>query len=98
MVMLEWASLPGWTREEGTFIHVNLESSGVVAARAASSTSPQPKSDLSDFGQSKRPNSGKPEFGWGEGAHRARGTAADPLGRCWNGSHSQAEPRSNRFI
>src|SRR2546425_1979800 len=32
--------------------------------------SPQPKSDISDFGQSKVPNSGKPEFGWGEGAHR----------------------------
>ena len=24
----------------------------------------QPKSDLSDFGQLKVPNSGKPEFGW----------------------------------
>ena len=29
--------------------------------------SPQPKSDLSDFGRSIVPNSGKPEFGWGEG-------------------------------
>src|SRR5207253_2438110 len=37
---------------------------------AALSPSPQPKSDLSDFGQSKRPNSGKPEFGWGEGGAR----------------------------
>src|SRR5260370_13716554 len=26
---------------------------------------PQPKSDLSDFGQLRVPNSGKPEFGWG---------------------------------
>ncbi len=32
--------------------------------------SPQPKSDLSDFGHSKAPNSGKPEFGRGEGAER----------------------------
>jgi indolepyruvate ferredoxin oxidoreductase, beta subunit len=31
--------------------------------------SPLPKSDVSDFGQSlNRPNSGKAEFGWGEGA------------------------------
>ena len=29
-------------------------------------TSPQPKSDISDFGQLIVPNSGKPEFGWGE--------------------------------
>jgi hypothetical protein len=28
---------------------------------------PQPKSDLSDFGHLKMPNSGKPEFGWGGG-------------------------------
>jgi hypothetical protein len=27
----------------------------------------QPKSDLSDFGRFKLPNSGKPEFGVGEG-------------------------------
>jgi itaconate CoA-transferase len=36
----------------------------------------QPKSDISDFGQSiERPNSGKPEFGCtrGEGVHRASG-------------------------
>jgi pyruvate dehydrogenase E2 component (dihydrolipoamide acetyltransferase) len=33
--------------------------------------SPQPKSDLSDFGHSKVPNSGKPEFGRGEGARSA---------------------------
>src|SRR5712672_381092 len=38
----------------------------VSTASAASPTSPQPKSDLSDFGQSKIPNSGKPEFGRGE--------------------------------
>src|SRR5712692_136519 len=29
-------------------------------------TSPQPKSDVSDLGHFKVPNSGKPEFGWGE--------------------------------
>src|ERR1700730_6253324 len=29
-------------------------------------TSPQPNSDISDFGHFKVPNSGKPEFGWGE--------------------------------
>jgi len=29
-------------------------------------TSPLPKSDISDFGQLKVPNSRKPEFGWGE--------------------------------
>src|SRR5258708_5490593 len=29
--------------------------------------SPDPKSDISDFGNLKRPNSGKPELGWGEG-------------------------------
>ena len=29
--------------------------------------SPQPKSDISDFGRSTVPNSGKPEFGRGEG-------------------------------
>src|SRR5438132_9236400 len=45
---------------------LNKESSNKVPASAAGSTSPQPKSDLSDFGQSKVPNSGKPEFGWGE--------------------------------
>jgi DNA helicase-2/ATP-dependent DNA helicase PcrA len=40
--------------------------SNVSAAGAAGVTSPQPKSDISDLGQSKVPNSGKPEFGWGE--------------------------------
>ena len=37
----------------------------------------QPKSDISDFGHSIRPNSGKPEFGCkrGEGAHRVCGAA-----------------------
>src|SRR5262249_49546540 len=34
---------------------------------ARSASSPQPKSDISDFGQLKAPNSGKPEFGGGEG-------------------------------
>src|SRR5262245_30585458 len=36
------------------------------AAIAACSLS-QPKSDVSDFGRSKVPNSGKPEFGWERG-------------------------------
>jgi DNA helicase-2/ATP-dependent DNA helicase PcrA len=40
--------------------------SNVSPTGAAGSTSPQPKSDISDFGQSNVPNSGKPEFGWGE--------------------------------
>ena len=35
--------------------------------------SPQPRSGLPDFGQSKVPNSGKPEVRVGEGAHRVRG-------------------------
>ncbi len=39
---------------------------GANAPRAPS-PSPKPKSDSSDFGQSKVPNSGKPEFGSGEG-------------------------------
>ena len=38
--------------------------------------SPQRKSDISDFRRSKVPNSGRPEFGWGEGAHRASGEGA----------------------
>src|SRR5215831_13328192 len=49
--------------------------------------SPQPKSDLSDFGHLKVPNSGKPEFGWGEGAHRVRFTA-DHI----SGIHALAQP------
>src|SRR5258708_6616065 len=35
-------------------------------------TSPQPKSDISDFGQLMVPNSGKPEFGQGRGEERLR--------------------------
>lgn len=31
----------------------------------APNPSPQPKSDLSDFGRLQHPNSGEPEFGWG---------------------------------
>jgi excinuclease ABC subunit B len=44
-------------------------------------TSPQPKSDLSDFGHSKVPNSGKPEFGRGEvdDAKRRRVRGSQPL-------------------
>jgi hypothetical protein len=33
-------------------------------AKSSALTYPQPKSDLSDFGHFKVPNSGKPEFGW----------------------------------
>src|SRR5207344_392265 len=35
-------------------------------------TSPRPKSDISDLGHFKVPNSGKPEFGWGEVGSRSR--------------------------
>ena len=48
--------------------------SPAIRAHARMSTS-QPKSDLSDFGQLKMPNSGKPEFGCTRGeVHRACGT------------------------
>src|SRR5262245_17794228 len=40
--------------------------------------SPQPKSDVSDFGRSMVPNSGKPEFGRGEGAGRAADQSSAP--------------------
>src|SRR6266436_9008509 len=63
-------------RADGRFAagSTRVQSCDAIAMRAACSTSPQPKSDLSDFGQSKRPNSGKPEFGWGEvGARSAPG-------------------------
>jgi len=43
----------------------------VVRNAAPLTPSPQPKSDISDFGQSKeQPNSDKSEFGWGEGGVR----------------------------
>ena len=41
--------------------------------------SPQSKSDISDFDRSKIPNSGKPEFGWGEGAGLATPQGQHPL-------------------
>jgi DNA helicase-2/ATP-dependent DNA helicase PcrA len=44
---------------------------GQSTGATSSATSPQPKSDISDFGQLKVPNSGKPEFGGGEGAERS---------------------------
>ena len=49
----------------------------LAAGRAADSVCSlsQPKSDVSDFGQSKVPNSGKPEFGW-----EGRGSTPNP--RC----------------
>ncbi len=43
--------------------------------RPSPQPSPLPKSDISDFGRLYCPNSGKPEFGWGEGARCARGEA-----------------------
>jgi DNA helicase II / ATP-dependent DNA helicase PcrA len=52
----------------------------VPSARTTNSvTSPQSKSDLSDFDQSKTPNSGKPEFGRGEvDARSASGEGDSP--------------------
>ena len=47
--------------------------SGVAFGGTAGSTSPQLKSDISDFGQLIVPNSGKPEFGRGEVASEASG-------------------------
>ena len=48
---------------------------GYKLLRVTNSLTPtlsQPKSDVSDFSHViKWPNSGKPEFGWGEGARRA---------------------------
>jgi pyruvate dehydrogenase E2 component (dihydrolipoamide acetyltransferase) len=67
-----------------------LRGEGVApnSPQAPSAPSPHPKSDLSDFGQSTVPNSGKPEFGrgegWGEGAradHVGTRTFASPLAR-----------------
>jgi hypothetical protein len=40
-----------------------------VAAGSVCSLS-QPKSDISDFGDIRVPNSGKPEFGWERGGVR----------------------------
>jgi hypothetical protein len=37
---------------------------------------PQPKSDISDLGHLKVPNSGRPEFGWGGWPHAAKLTQA----------------------
>src|SRR6266700_351990 len=39
----------------------------ISAGTPSPQPSPRPKSDVSDFGPSKVPNSGKPEFGRGEG-------------------------------
>jgi hypothetical protein len=49
---------------------VDVSQAGSAGALSRFVPSPQPKSDLSDFGRLKAPNSGKPEFGRGEGAHR----------------------------
>ncbi len=48
-----------WLRLLGQSTAARVPPTGAV-------TSPQPKSDLSDFGHSGEPNSGKPEFGRGE--------------------------------
>jgi len=53
--------------------HVRLLSaifldSTMLQKKRAANAAREPKSDLSDFGQFKVPNSGKPEFGWGGGA------------------------------
>src|SRR5437870_1177748 len=61
-----------WLRLLGQSTGRVAESTGaslsVSPASAANyAPSPKPKSDLSDFGQSELPNSGKPEFGSGEG-------------------------------
>src|SRR5882672_4839085 len=45
--------------------------------------SPQPKSDVSDFGHViEWPNSGKPEFGWGEGVPPCRDWNRCSIRRC----------------
>ena len=54
------AHIPG---EGVTADRVNLIPSPGSHASARSDLY-QPKSDLSDFGQLRMPNSGKPEFGW----------------------------------
>jgi hypothetical protein len=46
------------------------------AANAACSLS-QPKSDVSDFGRLRVPNSGKPEFGWERGGVRGYDLSID---------------------
>jgi DNA helicase-2/ATP-dependent DNA helicase PcrA len=52
------------------WLRLLAQSTGTASPRTPL-PSPQPKSDLSDFGHSKVPNSGKPEFGLGEGAERS---------------------------
>src|SRR5215467_2493530 len=50
----------------------------------------QPKSDISDFGHSIVPNSGKPEFGCGESLPRLdRGSPARQRGRVLCGAESR---------
>src|SRR5262245_10940733 len=48
------------------------------AAAPVCSLSPS-KSDLSDFDQPNMPNSGKPEFGWGEGWGEGLGSLNSPV-------------------
>ncbi|HYZ43963.1 MAG TPA: hydantoinase/oxoprolinase family protein [Xanthobacteraceae bacterium] len=54
----------------------DLGTSGDARADTQSPSLPQPKSDLSDFGQLKVPNSGKPEFGREREQSAARGEPA----------------------
>src|SRR5260370_27250629 len=54
------ASHPRHRARQGALVHVRAKLTQPLF------TSPQPKSDISDFGHFKVPNSGKPEFGWGE--------------------------------
>src|SRR5258708_13500662 len=73
-----------------------------LRALAVGVTSPQPKSDISDFGQLMVPNSGKPEFGWGEvrsrlrdpgeGARPPNRTAAPSPGMCAQGAPIPTSP------
>jgi hypothetical protein len=51
------------------FDEIFAESPSVPTQRLSPLTlpSPLPKSDISDFGRPEVPNSGEPEFGWGEG-------------------------------
>jgi hypothetical protein len=52
---------PGLTPQVGVYATASDATAGAVSPLVLS---PQAKSDLSDFGQLKVPNSGKPEFGW----------------------------------
>ena len=69
----------------------------MIAALAGASDSvgslSQPKSDVSDFGQLKVPNSGKPELGWvrGYGLSMVSGNPLTPT-LSPNGEREHTEP------